>query len=301
MESKVLITGGCGHIGSHLIRNSKFHKPTVVDNFLTGRYCSLFNLDNAVQFVEKDFTDFDPTGYDTVIHLAAITDAASSFKNKSELELINVEKTKDFISKCQDSGVKRFIFPSSTSVYGVAADVVDEDNSTYENPQSPYAESKLKIEKYLESNTSTMEYVILRLGTIFGISEGMRFHTAINKFCWEAARGIPLTIWKDNFDQFRPYLGLNDACSAINFFADYKSTNVNSKYNVLTGNYKLSSIVGIIESMVKNVECNMVNTPLLNQYSYNVSDEKVRALGFTPKDDLTIEVTKTLNLLRNLQ
>ena len=57
--------------------------------------------------------------------------------------------------------------------------------------------------------------IILRFGTIFGISPGMRFHTAVNKFCFQASIGEPLTVWRTAYDQMRPYLYLNDAMKAF--------------------------------------------------------------------------------------
>ena len=143
---RLLITGGCGHIGSYLIRNILNKKITVVDNLLTQRYTSLFNLQNQIKFSEMDIDELtvdDLHGHDIVLHLAAITDAAGSFGNKKEMEDVNITKTKVLIDKCIEAGVKKFIFPSSTSVYGVAADEVYEDESQFLNPQSPYAESKI--------------------------------------------------------------------------------------------------------------------------------------------------------------
>jgi len=297
----ILITGGCGHIGSYLIRSldPSQYKITVVDNLLTQRYCSLFNLDFPIKFIEKDIKDLklkDLKGIDIVIHLAAITNAADSFTNKKEVEEINYKQTKDFIDICEKANCK-FIFPSSTSVYGVAADIVYEDEDKFLNPQSPYAESKINIENYLKKNVSN--YLILRFGTIFGISEGMRFHTAINKFCYEASLKRPLTLWKQNYNQYRPYLGLKDAIRALSFFL-YNNKTWNETYNVLTGNYKLSEIVNFISNEIE-VELNMVDTPLLNQYSYKVSDKKIKKIGFKPNENLNDNIILTLRILKNLK
>ena len=60
-----------------------------------------------------------------------------------------------------------------------------------------------------------LKVIIFRFGTIYGPSEGMRFHTAVNKFCWQAAMGQPITVWKSAYEQSRPYLDLNDASRAI--------------------------------------------------------------------------------------
>jgi len=295
----LLITGGCGHIGSHLIQSlGETHNLTVVDNLLTQRYCSLFNLEIPIKFIEKDIKDLkleDLKDIDIVIHLAAITNAAGSFNNKEEVEKINLEQTRDFIDLCEYVGCK-FIFPSSTSVYGVAADIVYEDEDKFLNPQSPYAESKIKIEKYLKENSSN--YLILRFGTIFGISKGMRFHTAVNKFCYEASIGKPLTIWKQNYEQYRPYLGLNDAIKALNQFL--RENHWNETYNVLTENHKLKDIVKYISEIIE-IDLNMVDTPLLNQFSYKVSDEKIRKIGFEPDENLNDNIIRTLRTLRNLK
>ena len=298
----VLVTGGLGHIGSALVKKlAPDYSVTVVDNLLTQRYCSLFSFNQPVKFVEGSFEDVSLDGIDTVIHLAAITDAASSFGNKEEIEKVNVRDTQSFIKRCKDSDVGLFVFPSSTSVYGVSADVVFEDDDQYLNPQSPYAESKLAIEETIQQRLGeSCKYLILRLGTIFGPSPGMRFHTAVNKFCYQAALGQPLTIWKDNYDKVRPYLGINDACCAIDHFLRKRGAHEdryrNKIYNVLTENVKTRDIVDFLDKMV-GVEIEMVDTPLLNQCSYIVSNQRLKAGGFYPKDNMLDEIFKTLKLL----
>lgn len=296
---RLLITGGCGHIGSYLIRNILNKKITVVDNLLTQRYTSLFNLQNQIKFSEMDIDELtvdDLHGHDIVLHLAAITDAAGSFGNKKEMEDVNITKTKVLIDKCIEAGVKKFIFPSSTSVYGVAADEVYEDESKFLNPQSPYAESKIEIENYLKE--SNIDYVIFRFGTIFGFSEGMRFHTAVNKFCYQSSLNLPLTIWKENYNQVRPYLGLRDCYHSIMMAIDGKLPN--GVYNVVSENKKLSDIVNIVRKHNPNLKINFVDTPLLNQYSYNVNYEKIHNLGFRRMDKLKQVIPTILNTLYNL-
>jgi len=299
----ILITGGCGHIGSYLIRKLPLkYKITVVDNLLTQRYCSLFDLDRGIKFIEKDIdglTTEDIIGTDIVIHLAAITNAEGSFKNKEEIENVNIVKTEKFIELCRKVRIPYFVFPSTTSVYGVSADVVYEDDDSVINPQSPYAETKIKIENFLKIQND-MNYLILRFGTIFGNSVGMRFHTAINKFCYEVSLGNPLTIWGQNYEQVRPYLGLNDAVRSIIHFLNNKEY-FNQTYNIVTGNYELSDVVKLIEKVTGKVELNMVDTPLLNQFTYDVSDDKARKTGFKPKDKLEVFIKKTLNMLDNLK
>ena len=297
---KILITGGCGHIGSYLIRTLIRQKITVVDNMSSQRYCSLFDLPTKIKFIEKDIDDIsidELKQHDTIIHLAAITDAAGSFGNKEQIENVNIEKTKTLIDKCEEAKISKFIFPSSTSVYGVSTNVVYEDDESYVNPQSPYAESKIIIENYLK--TKKLNHIIFRFGTIFGFSEGMRFHTAVNKFCYQSSINEPITIWEQNYNQVRPYLGLRDCYQAIRMGLD--GIIPSGTYNVLSENKKLSDIVKILKSHNSELKIDFVDTPLLNQYSYDVSDSKIKEYGFRRVDKLKNTIPGILNRLYYLK
>ena len=118
MSKNILITGGLGHIGSKLIKELPLeYNLTVVDNLLTQRFCSLFNVGRPIKFMDKcisDLTVNDLESIDIVIHLAAITDAANSFNNVKQTENINLTLTSSFIDLCGEAKCK-FIFPSSTS------------------------------------------------------------------------------------------------------------------------------------------------------------------------------------------
>ena len=198
----IVVTGGLGHIGSALIRSfgPEVSEVRIIDNLLTQRYASLFDLPDApkIVFYEEDILKADLeklfSGADVVVHLAAITDAAGSFGKEDEVEAVNFEGVKRVADACQKTGA-RLLFPSSTSVYGSQASVVDE-TCTELQPQSPYADSKLKAEAYLKERAGNLRFVTCRFGTIFGWSVGMRFHTAVNKFIWQAVNGAPITVWK---------------------------------------------------------------------------------------------------------
>ena len=294
---KVLITGGLGHIGSHLIRRMpKTYDITIVDDMSTQRYCSLFNVEREFRFWERDIsslTSADLNGFDAIVHLAAKTNAAQSIDSKEKTFEINVQKTLKFIDVIAESDVGLFVFPSSSSVYGKGQEVMYEHDDNV-SPQSPYANSKIIVEDYLKD--SLVNHVIFRFGTIFGTSAGMRFHTAINKFCYQAAIGLPLTVWKQNYNQHRPYLGLNDAISAIEMALN-NELKINEIYNVLTDNYKLSNIIDFIKSNT-DVEVSFVDTPLLNQHTYYVNNDKICSFGFESVDDLSESIKKTMELLR---
>jgi len=296
-----LITGGLGHIGSFFLSKIPAkHGVRVVDNLSSSRWNSIFTLNRKIDFREKDIKEVDSSdlkNIDVVIHLAAITNAVDSFANRSQVEIVNVQNTVELINRCKSFGIKLFIFPSSTSVYGVSAEKVYEDDSSYINPQSPYATSKIAVEEEIVSNLGEgTKYLILRLGTIFGVSPGMRFHTAINKFCYQASSGKPLTIWKENYRTHRPYLGLEDCFFAVTHLVQ-RPKYWNQIYNVITDNFKTKTIIDIISKYI-NIEKKMVDCPMLNQHTYKVSDQKIRDAGFTPMDNVELAIENTIDLLR---
>ena len=305
---KIVITGALGHIGSRVIREipSVFPRAEIVmlDNLSTQRYCSLFNLPSSGRycFLEADILTADLasvfSGIDVVIHLAAITDASTSFEIKNQVERVNFVGTQGVAQACVEAGCT-LIFPSTTSVYGVQSGVVDEDCPITDlRPQSPYAESKLKAEQYLQTlgKTAGLRFVICRFGTICGTSIGMRFHTAINKFCWQAAMGQPITVWRTAMDQKRPYLDLSDAIRAMFFIIDNDMFN-NKTYNVVTVNTTVREICKLIEETVPDITIEYVDSRIMNQLSYTVSNEKFREAGFEFSGDLRTEILDTIRML----
>jgi len=306
--TKVLITGALGHIGSKLIHSLKpeeFEEIHMIDNFLCQRYVSLFNLPSGItyRFFEDDIceADFDSylSGIDVVIHLAAITDAATSHEKRDEVERVNYLGTKRIAEACIRNNCK-IIFPSTTSVYGVQSGIVNEECPERDlKPQSPYAETKLQSEQLLRSlGSQGLKFVICRFGTIFGTSVGMRFHTAVNKFCWQASMGLPISVWRTALNQERPYLGLNDAISSIKFIISEDLFN-NTIYNVVTVNTTVNRIIEEIKRTLKDVNIQFVDTKIMNQLSYSVAAEKSIKAGFTYSDKIEEGISETLSLLSN--
>ncbi|MBW2604815.1 MAG: SDR family oxidoreductase [Deltaproteobacteria bacterium] len=306
----ICISGALGHIGSGLIRNltvPDLGRVYLVDNFLTQRYASLFDLPEGIDFVfkEMDILSEDMKGIiagsDVLVHLAAVTNAEKSVENNEDVEEINKKGLEHVAELCADSGCS-LIFPSSTSVYGTQDELVDEDCPEEDlKPQSPYADSKIFGEKLLAKLAALkgLKYVTLRLGTIFGYSIGMRFHTAVNKFIWQASVGMPITVWRTALNQKRPYCGLEDCVSAINFFVAKKLFDC-QVYNILTSNFTVKNIVDVIRQYVPDIQVSFVDSPIMNQLSYEVSCEKSQALGLIYNDNIEASVRKTLLKLRNV-
>ncbi len=306
---KIVVTGALGHIGSSLIRYIPERFPdadiVMLDDLLTQRYCSLFNLppQGRYRFLEADVltADLDSlfSGADVVVHLAAITNAAGSFQNREQVEQVNFEGTERVALACIRTGAP-LIFLSTTSVYGTQAEVVDEDCSPDElKPQSPYAESKLRAERMLHSlgQEQGLHFVTCRFGTIFGVSAGMRFHTAINKFCWQAVMGQPITVWTTALHQYRPYLDLTDAVQALALIMDKKLYD-GRVYNVVTVNTSVNDILTSIRKFVSDISIQYVDTEIMNQLSYHVGNQRFLDKGFVYRGELSYGIQETVELLK---
>lgn len=308
---RLVITGALGHIGSRLIhslRPEDFEEVVLFDNLSTQRYCSLFDLPQAVpfRFVEGDICtdDLDRlfSGVDVVVHLAAMTNAAGSFDVQERVEQVNLDGTERVARACARQGC-RLVFLSTTSVYGTQEKTVDEDCALEDlQPQSPYAMSKLRAERMLQSlgAEGALRCFIGRFGTIYDTSKGMRFHTAINKFCWQASIGQPLTVWRTAEDQYRPYLDVEDAVRAIRFVIE-RDLFDNRVYNVLTENATVRQIIDLIRAVVPDVQVQHVDSQIMNQLSYYVLADRFRAQGFEFHGSLRAGIERTLALIRGLR
>lgn len=305
---KILVGGALGHIGSHLIRALPKMIPGVeivmIDNMMTQRYASLFELpaEARYSFVEGDVAKIDLRPLledcDLAIALAAITDAANSFANAAELEANNLSATKALAEACADTGVP-LVFPSSTSVYGTQEEVIDDGCSDDAlRPQSPYARTKLAEERLIAELVERrgLRAAICRFGTIYGVSPGMRFHTAVNKFCWQAVLGQPITVWTGAYDQRRPYLDLEDCGRAVRFIAENGLFD-GRVYNVVTANHTVREVVDTIRSFVPQLKVTYVDSPIMNQLSYEVRASRLLERGFAPSGSLQAGIGNTVSLL----
>ena len=305
---KILITGGLGHIGSYLLENINkiklIKKIYVIDNLLTNRYCSLFNLKKSskkIYFYQKDLSlksalkNFPKV--DIVLNLASITDAQGSLKIKNKIYKNNLGIFFNVINYCKKSSAK-LIHISSTSVYGEQKGLVDEKCKKLE-PKSPYAEIKLKEEKILKTNKNKIKFSSYRFGTISGVSKGMRFHTAINKFCLYTVLDKPLPIWKSMMNKYRPYLSLKDAFLVIKFTIENDFFK-NETFNILSQNLTLKNIIGYFKKYKKNIKLKFENSALINQYSYKVSNVKFAKEGFYLKSKIQYDIKSTLKIFKGL-
>ena len=307
---KILITGACGHIGSYLSENiykiKKVSKAILIDNLKSNRFNSLFHSQkkNNLNFFVRDLNNInclnDFNNIDTIIHCASMTNAEKSFGKEKEMYKNNLNAMKTVIRYCKKKNTK-LIHISSTSVYGKQAEVVDENcEKKFLNPQSPYAKIKLIEEKLLKQNSSKLIYNTFRFGTIAGVSKGIRFHTAVNSFCFNAAIGEKIKIYKTALHQYRPYLSIRDSFKVFKFCLE-KNFFENDIFNALSGNFTVNQILNKIKKIKKRIKIVYVNSPIMNQLSYHVDDQKLKSRGLVLKSNIDIDIRDTLSLFKYLK
>ena len=305
----LLITGGCGHIGSylaeHIYKIKKIKKTFIIDNFKSTHISSLFNSKkrNNLKFYIGDLTNKNCLSkfknIDYVIHLASMTNAAGSFNKKKEMYKNNLDCMKNIINFCIKNKSK-LVHISSTSVYGKQTDLVDETcEKKFLKPQSPYADIKLIEENMLKKLKNKVKYTSFRFGTISGVSKGMRFHTAVNKFCLDASLNQNISVYKTALNQFRPYLSLADAFKVFKFTIENNFFS-NDIYNALSENCTVNDILMKIKKYKRNIKVKLVSSPIMNQLSYHVDKKKLNNKGLVLRNKIETDIKKTLKLLKNI-
>ena len=218
-------------------------------------------------------------GCDTVIHLAAITGAATSHEIPGRVHDVNVEGTKTVVDAAVDAGVERILLASSCNVYGGAyeRDIVEGDNLS---PPNPYAESKVEAERYCRD--SPLDTVAIRLATNFGWSPGVRFNLVVNTFTFRALVGEPLTVYGDG-SNWRPFIHVRDSARAYTEALNWDS----GAYNVGLENFRVEEIAETVEATVGSA----VDITYMHEEdpgpSYHVEFGEAKEQGFEPKYTLT--------------
>lgn len=173
---RYLVTGGAGFIGSHIAEElvECGHKVRIVDNFLTGKRENIASFLDKIELIEGDIRDFSlckraSDGVDFVLHQAALPSVPRSIEDPLMTNEINVKGTLNLLIASRDSGVKKFVFASSSSVYGDDPRLPKKEGEEGA-PLSPYAISKLVGEMYCQvfSQIYSLSTVCLRYFNIFG-------------------------------------------------------------------------------------------------------------------------------------
>jgi len=276
----------------------------MIDDLSTQRYGSLFDLPKGTKysFLEGDVSTLLSKelaqDIDAVIHLAGITDPVATVTNPDWVYSNNLRITQHVTDICAETNTP-LVFVSTTSVYTSESPVVDEECIEL-NPISPYAKCKLEEETYVRDNLKGRDFVIFRLGTIFGVSPGMRFHTAVNKFCWQAVNEEPIEVWSTAMDQLRPYLAVSDAAQILTrSVLDRVFPGI--VINAVTCNSTVRDVLEIIMKCGLEVEVKSVDSSVMNDLSFQTSTKRAAKFGFDFQGDLGRDVQATLNVLGGLR
>ncbi len=305
----LLITGCCGHIGSYLVKNihkiKNIKKTIIIDNLKSTQINSLFKSKkiNNLKFYQLDISQKNSLNkfkkIDYIIHLASMTNAEGSFVKKNEMYKNNIGCMKNVIAFCKANKCK-LIHISSTSVYGKQSSLVDENcEKRFLKPQSPYADIKLVEEEMLKKASKKIKYITYRFGTISGVSSGMRFHTAVNKFCLNASLNNDITVYKTAINQYRPYLSLKDAFKVFKFTIE-NDLFKNDIYNALSENCTVKQIISKIKKFKNKIKIKFVNSRIMNQLSYHVDKRKLNNEGLNLNNKIINDIRDTMKLLKNI-
>jgi len=214
---RVLVTGGAGFIGSHLVRRlvDMGYEVKVLDDLSTGSRRNLSRLENKIEFIHGDVRSYDIVeravkDVDTVVHLAGKTSVDESIREPRLYHSVNVLGTVNLLEACVKEGVKYFIYTSTCAVYGEPEKLpVSEDAPV--NPISPYAASKLAAEAYCKAYSASygLETLILRLFNVYGPKLYGNHSDVVSKFISRVARDEPPIIYGDG-EQTRDFIYISD-------------------------------------------------------------------------------------------
>jgi UDP-glucose 4-epimerase len=230
--TKALVTGGAGFIGSNLVRAlvERGDEVRVLDNFSTGNRANLAGVEAEV--VEGELRSYERVhnavrGIDVVYHLGALGSVPRSVQDPLTSNAVNVEGTLNVLLAARDSGVRRVVFASSSSVYGSRATLpVTED--TAPDPVSPYGVAKLAAERYCIAfaRVYALETVVLRYFNVFGPRQSphSQYAAMVPLFLTAVMRGEPVTIDGDG-EQSRGFTYVANAVDATVRAADVEDTN----------------------------------------------------------------------------
>ena len=299
---KILVTGGAGFIGSHLMRKLQEagHDAVALDNLSTGLK---ENLLPGMRLVVKDIHDpevetlFQEEHFDAVVHLAAQTLVSDSMTDPENDMYQNVSGTVRILECCRKYGVKRIIFSSSAATYGDVAETALPISETL--PQAPlsfYGLTKKTAEKYLELYHLAygLDYVVLRFANVYGERQGDGGEGGvISIFTKRLAQGKGITIFGDG-KQTRDFVYAGDIADGI--LAALTTDAVNTAYNLsTTEETSLNELVEVLSDIAGKPITPAYDTPREGDiYRSSLNNEKaICNLGWKPQVSLKEGLTRT--------
>lgn len=291
---RVLVTGGCGYIGSvlvpRLVDNDAVSTVVILDSLTSGSPRALLGTATDVDFHRGDVRNYGDVeeamrDVDCVVHLAAITGADSTHQRREETIAVNRDGTENVVAAAGKLGVDTVVFASSCNNYGRAA-TTDIDETTTPEPLNPYAESKIAAERAVReaANEYGFDATSLRMSTNYGFAPGIRFNLVVNHFVFRGLTDRPLTVYGDG-QNWRPFIHVRDAARAYEHAALHPDRWPRDTYNVgeISQNYRISTVARIVE---RELDRNLEITYLEDEHpgpSYHVCFDRLDETGFEPE------------------
>ncbi len=310
MKKNILVTGGLGYIGCHVVNLflSKGHNVTVVDNILFGSYpLNVFLGNNNFFFYKTDVRDrkkieeiFKIHKFDVVVHLAALVGEAACKKNVNDTDEINYKATLMLAELSKIHHINNFIFMSTASSYGIQN--IDEiaDENTKLNPVSEYAISKINSERdLLQKYSEDMNITIFRPSTVHGTSPRMRFDLIVNHLTLDAYKKNEILVLGPKL--WRPLMSVSEPSKVFDLVINSENRNIKSQIFNLGSDDQNFQKINIAENLKKNFFKNLKieiidKDPDLR--SYRVSFKKIKdKLKFDTSRTLTKSIEEIVNFL----
>jgi nucleoside-diphosphate-sugar epimerase len=283
---RVLVTGGAGYVGSNLVPKllNAGYEVAVLDLYIYGEVFAGLNDGAKLIQVKGDLRNTADVrkavaGCDAVIHLACISNDPSFDLNPDLGRSINFDCFRPLVQASKDAGVKRFIYASSSSVYGIK----DEPNVTEDLPLKPltdYSKYKAMCEEVLEAEREPgFVAVTLRPATVCGYAPRLRLDLTVNILTNHAINNGRITVFGG--EQLRPNLHVEDMTDLYLMLLEQPDDAINGKcWNAGYHNLKVRTIADMVREEVGQ-KVDIVVTPSDDHRSYHVSSEKIRRdLGF---------------------
>jgi nucleoside-diphosphate-sugar epimerase len=305
---RVLITGHRGYVGSVMVPlfQGAGHDVVGIDaDFYEG--CDLTPIP-AVKSIKRDIRDIavdDLRGFDAVVHLAALSNDPIGNLNTEWTDSINFHGTRQLAERAREAGVSRFLFASSCIMYGMSeGGIVDEESPL--NPQTDYARSKVDAERALSAlATDGFSPILLRNGTMYGVSPRMRFDTVLNSLSGWAVTTGTITVMGDG-KPWRPVVHVRDVGRAFLAALDAPRDAVhNQAINVGADhlNTQVIDLARAVQRAVPGAELKVLAQSDADQRTYRTSFAKFARIfpSFTFERDVQAGADELAAALRDLK
>ena len=274
---KIIILGGCGYIGSTLtkILLTAGNKVKIIDTQWFGK--NLKNNKN-LSIIKKDIRDLkkkDLNGYDAIIHLANIANDPSVLLKPQLSWDVNVLTTMKICELAIQSKIKKMIFSSSGSVYGVSEEknVIEK---TELKPISIYNKTKMIAERVILSYSEHLNTTIIRPATVCGLSERLRLDVSVNMLTYQAWKNNLITVLGGS--QIRPNVHILDLCKIFTHFLSKK--NLIYQNEIYNAGFENLSIMNIAKKIRIKTNCKIQINPSNDPRSYRLNSGKLLRTGF---------------------